>query len=309
MASKVAPEAVGACWPLHAIGRRTHGEIPYMLPRHSAEVDRLDLQHYVLRAALRGNYAVPLDEPRRILDVGSGTGQWGFDLCREFPKASVFGFDIAAGKPEEPANYHLVRGNVLGGLPFADDSFDFVHQRLMMAAISLSMWPRAVGQLVRVTRPGGFVELVELGDRTEPKGPATERMWTLCNALAASRGLDSTGTVLRSLDGYLRAAGMTEVRRHHVAIPLGGWGGTIGSMMATDLHSFFTRLSECFEAELGVPAAQSAELLGESMQECERYRTNAICTVVHGRKPATAPAVTAGSAAGAHPLRRIPPTE
>jgi SAM-dependent methyltransferase len=287
MLSKVSSEAVEASWPLHAIGRRIHGEIPYMLPRHPLEVDRLDLQHYVLRAALRGNYAAPVAQPLRILDVGSGTGQWGYDLCGEFQEASVFGFDIAPGKPEEPENYRLVRGNVLHGLPFVDDSFDFVHQRLMMAAVPLAAWPRTVGQLVRVTRPGGLVELVELGDRTEPKGPATERLWALCNALAASRGLDSTGTVLRSLDGYLCEAGMSEVRRHHVAIPVGGWGGTIGAMMAADMQGFFTRLSVGFGAVLGVPAAQSAELLGESMHECEQYRTNAICTVVHGRKPAT----------------------
>jgi ubiquinone/menaquinone biosynthesis C-methylase UbiE len=256
-----------------------------MLPSHPAEVDRLDLQHYVLRAALRGNYVAPVDSAERILDVGSGTGQWAYDLCAEFPRASVVGFDIVPSKLERPENYRFVRGNLLQGLPFADESFDFVHQRLMMPAIPLSSWPAVLRQLVRITRQGGFVELVEFGDRSEPRGPATGRLWELCNALAASRRLDAAGTVLRSLDQHLRQAGMTDVRRHPVAIPIGTWGGTIGSMMATDLQGFFTRLSDRFEATLGVPRVHSAELLSESLQECERYKTNAICTVVHGRKP------------------------
>jgi SAM-dependent methyltransferase len=288
MASKVSSKAVETTWPLHAIGRRTRSEIPYMLPSHPAEMDRLDQQHYVLRAALRGNYAAPVEHAKRILDVGSGTGQWAYDLCSEFPDASVVGFDIAPSKPEQPANYRFVRGNLLSGLPFAQSSFDFVHQRLMLPAIPLGSWPLVVEQLVRITRPGGFVELVEVGDRTEPRGPATMRMWQLCNELAASRGLDSTGTALRSLDHYLREAGMTDVKRHHVAIPIGAWGGAIGSMMATDFQGFFTSLSGRLETALSVPGAQCAELLGETMHECELYRTNAIWTVVHGRKPVAA---------------------
>ncbi len=46
-----------------------------MLPEHVAEIDRLDVQHYALRAALEGNYIAPVTDPERILDVGTGTGQ------------------------------------------------------------------------------------------------------------------------------------------------------------------------------------------------------------------------------------------
>ena len=278
------PPVEHAGWPLHAIGRRASTEIAYMLPRHPSEIDRLDVQHYALRAALRGNYVAPIEDPGRILDVGSGTGQWGYDLCVEFPHALVVGLDLEPGKPERPSNYRFVRANVLQGLPFADDCFGFVHQRLMMTSVPVVDWPDVVGELVRVTRADGFVELAEFGDRMEPAGPATKRLWELANRLAASRGIDSTGEVLSSLDDYLRRAGAVEVQRQYVALPVGNWGGTIGSMMASDVRALFTRLCVPLEAYLDLAAGECGDLLGTALQECELYQTNAVCTFAYGRK-------------------------
>ncbi len=272
-------------WQFHAIGRRTSDRIPYMLPRHHTEIGRLDIQHYALRAALRGNYAVPLTDPRCILDIGSGTGQWAVDMSAEFPRATVVGLDVTPSKGHESSNYHFVNGDLLAGLPFADCCFDFVHQRLMITAIPLSAWPDVVTDMVRVTRSGGFVELVEIGDRMEPSGPATRQLWTLGNRLAAAHGLDSAGLLPRSLDAYVRGAGAVDVERHQVALPVGSWGDQVGSLMLADFRALFTRLCVVFEKRLGVGPGECEELLFAAIQECETYRTNAICTVVHGRKP------------------------
>jgi hypothetical protein len=43
----------------------------------------------------------------------------------------VVGLDLVPSKPPQPANYHFAYGNVLQGLPFADDRFDFVHERFL----------------------------------------------------------------------------------------------------------------------------------------------------------------------------------
>jgi SAM-dependent methyltransferase len=59
----------------------------YLFPRHPGEVDRLDIQHYALRETLHANYLAPVEDPQRVLDVGCGTGQWGFEMCREFATA------------------------------------------------------------------------------------------------------------------------------------------------------------------------------------------------------------------------------
>src|SRR5271165_4721906 len=39
---------------------------------------------------LAGNYLAPTVSQRMILDVGSGTGRWCFDMTQTFPTAQVF---------------------------------------------------------------------------------------------------------------------------------------------------------------------------------------------------------------------------
>lgn len=140
-----------------------------------------------------------------------------------------------------------MRANLLAGLPFHDDLFDFVQQRLLQSGVPLVSWSGVVNDLVRVTRPGGWIELVEVENQVKAGGPATTRLLELLLQLAGSRGLDRSGVIFRQLDDYLRLAGLVEVQRRDVDVPLGDWGGRIGSLMASDLRALYTRLSDVFK--------------------------------------------------------------
>lgn len=257
----------------------------YLLPRHATEVDRLDVQHYAMREALTANYLAPIERPERILDVGCGTGQWAYELCQQFPEAIVVGLDLEPSKPERPANYLFVQADLLKGLPFPDGHFDFVHQRLLQSGVPLKLWSGVVKDLVRVARPGGWIELVELKGEVVG-GPATRRLLELLLRLAGSRGLDRTGLLFRQLDEYLRRAGLADVRRRDVDVPIGDWGGTVGSLMATDLRALYTRLSGAFQASLGLSAAECDDLVAAMARELKEYRTVSTFGVAFGRKPA-----------------------
>ena len=50
-------------------------------------------------------------------------------------------------------------------------------------------------------------------------------------------------------------------------------------------EALFTRLCPQFEARLGVPQAEGAELIAAAVQECETHQANAICTFAVGRRP------------------------
>ena len=98
----------------------------------------------------------------RVLDAGCGTGLYSRRLLER--GAVVSGIDadpgmLAAARLKAPAAA-LVEGDVTA-LPFPDDSFD------LSLAVTLLCFvedpPRAVAELVRVTRPGGRVVLAELG--------------------------------------------------------------------------------------------------------------------------------------------------
>ncbi|HEY1387901.1 MAG TPA: class I SAM-dependent methyltransferase, partial [Ktedonobacterales bacterium] len=178
-------------------GRRYLESTPYMLPSDDQEIHRLDFQHYMLRFALRGNYAAPAQHPQDILDVGTGTGRWAREMAQTFPQANVIGIDIAPPPSEDlaqpehetrPKNYTFMQADILSGLPFADASFDFVHQRLVFLAVPTARFQEVVNELTRVTRPGGWVELVEGGGISQSSGDAVQTWlrWMAPRALSVA---------------------------------------------------------------------------------------------------------------------------
>jgi SAM-dependent methyltransferase len=257
----------------------------YLFPHHPGESYRLDVQHYALWAALRANFLAPVDEPGLVLDVGCGTGRWGLEVCGQFPGALVVGLDLVAGELERHlSRYRFVKGDVLRGLPFADGRFDFVHQRFLLAGVPLASWPEVVADLARVTQAGGWVELTEIPWQIEGAGPATERLLALGRELAASRGLDPGRVVFDSLDGYLRQVGLENVTRRDLSIPIGEWGGRVGSLMATDGRAAFTRLCEAPQARSRLSAGEARQLIQEALAEWERGTMAAPCAIVFGQK-------------------------
>jgi ubiquinone/menaquinone biosynthesis C-methylase UbiE len=259
--------------------------VAYFLPQNATEIDRLDIQHYALRERLKGNHIAPLRRPARILDVGCGTGQWAYEVSAEFPQALVVGLDLVPSKRPWPAGYGFVQGNLLEGLPFSDGSFDFVHQRLLLPGVPVRAWMAAMAELVRVTRPGGWVELVEGSFAIEPAGPATGRLFEMVWQIGAAAGLDTAGDVFRSLEDYLRRAGLADVERRSLKLPMGEWGGRVGSLLATDCRTLFSGLSGIFQARMGVSEQECLELVKTMQQEWEEHRTETSFAVVLGRRP------------------------
>ncbi len=259
-------------------------EVPYIMPRAPSEIDRLDLQHYALRQALGGNHLAPVRRPARVLDVGAGTGQWAFDLCEQFADAAVVGFDLVPSKPAGPRTYRCVRGNLLQGLPFVDGAFDFVHQRAMLVAIPVADWKAVVAELARVTGPGGWVELVENVPATDPTGPAMQALTTFFRQVASARGLDSTGVVYAGLDRWLREAGVEDVVRREIAVPIGEWAGPVGSLLATDLRNALQQILGLLVRQGRFTDGESKDLLIAIQREWEELRPTVPMAVAYGRK-------------------------
>lgn len=221
-------------------GRRLSLDAPYLLPKDYDESNRLDLQHYMLKYVLGGNSMAPVGTPRSILDVGCGTGRWGAEMAQQFPGANVVGVDIAPpsvasvavtqGQFEAPDNYTFVAADILKGLPFADSAFEFVHMRLVVLALPAADWPRVIAELVRVTAPGGWVELVDT--TVSARSPGAEPWAAWARQMGAARGIDMNAGA--QIGNLLRSAGLRDVQDLSIEIPIGPWGGRIGRLMQAD---------------------------------------------------------------------------
>ncbi len=230
-------------------GRRLLATVPDVLPKDAREIRRLDFEHYLLRGALRGNHVAPVQQPAAILDVGCGSGRWANEIALQFPHANVIGLDVITPPALESApqeNYVFVQGNVLQGMPFGNGSFDFVHMRLLFMAIPITAWPAVAGELARVTRYGGWVELVESGLPIRG-GPALDELARWVSDLSLRRGIDLR--LGARIAGFLHDARLGNITFREFYLPLGRYGGRFGQMAAADMLAIYEGLRPLVLAE------------------------------------------------------------
>lgn len=56
--------------------------LAYIYPNDEQELDRLDMQHHMFKMAMDGKlFQVPLQDPKKILDIGTGSGIWPIEMC------------------------------------------------------------------------------------------------------------------------------------------------------------------------------------------------------------------------------------
>ncbi|RIA99738.1 S-adenosyl-L-methionine-dependent methyltransferase [Glomus cerebriforme] len=92
-----------------------------------------------------------------------GPGTWLLDLANTYEYSYFFGIDIKPVYPNEikPGNLEFREADLFNGLPFSDNEFDFVHQESMSLIIETDQWSYVISELIRMTKPGGFIEFVE----------------------------------------------------------------------------------------------------------------------------------------------------
>ncbi|RUS30175.1 S-adenosyl-L-methionine-dependent methyltransferase [Jimgerdemannia flammicorona] len=159
-------------------GRRFHATSSYSLPNDQEEIDRLFQQHFIFK-----NFHVPIENLLRkgctVLDAGCGPGAWTLDMAIEYPDSHFYGIDICPvfDGSVHPPNVTFSLANLTDHLPFPDGHFDFVFMRCLVAGLQNEEWPRVICELMRVTKQGGWVELVEGSFRPHDAGPILEKIF------------------------------------------------------------------------------------------------------------------------------------
>ncbi len=108
-------------------------------------------------------------------------------MASGYPKSHFIGIDIAPIFPLEikPANTKFQKQDVTYRLPFEDNSFDFIHMRLMLAALHENDWKENVfPELFRVLKPGGYIESHEFDFNIVNQGPCMKLLVDGCKYLA-----------------------------------------------------------------------------------------------------------------------------
>ncbi len=259
------------------------GRIPETPRPRPSEIGQRDFQHFLLKRILKGNYLAPVPEnAASIIDVGAGSGYWAREMARAFPQAQVIGIDQAASAQlSQPGNYLFEQANVIKGLPYGHESFDFVHMRAMGLAIPAFHWSRVLRELARVSRPGGWIELVEASMTIFPAGEITRSWMDQIKKATEIFGIDLELTIPR-LPAMLKEAGLRVVRMFHVDIPLGAWAGRLGIMGEANMRAIWRQLQPRHSA--AEPEQQAEDIWTRLIVEWNNRQSKQRFLVVCGQK-------------------------
>ncbi len=228
-------------------GRQFAPDAPYALPKDWKEDQRLDMQHFMFRKYMRGNFMAPITNPRSILDVACGTGRWGAEMARQFPHANVFGVDIKCPDENGPAiigpdlkkpdNYSVMQGDITQGvLNNWENLFDFVHMRLVVVALPSSQWDTAIESIIAMTTPGGWIELVDgIVSPIPGDSQAMQKLFQWNYQIFTKRGFDLRAG--EHLGERMQRAGLKNIHFYRIDVPIGYAAGEDGSMMAADIEA------------------------------------------------------------------------
>ncbi|KAG0134853.1 S-adenosyl-L-methionine-dependent methyltransferase [Tuber indicum] len=199
----------------------------YYAPNDENQNNQLDIFHHIYLLLLGGDlYIAPIERPKRILDVGTGTGIWAMDIADKFPDAEVDWIDLSPIQPEwVPPNVHFEIDDAESPWTYPEGHFDFIHIRCLFGAIS--DWPALLEQCYKYLAPGGWVEVVEMklpydcDDETLARDSHLYKWceYTLEAGKESGRRFDITGEVY----GWLGRAGFTDLRERNMKVPIGPW--------------------------------------------------------------------------------------
>jgi hypothetical protein len=65
-------------------------------------------------------------------------------MAESYPQSKFYGIDIVRSFPEsiKPVNVEFAIGNIAEPLPFENEKFDYIHQRLLALGLSDTEWDK-----------------------------------------------------------------------------------------------------------------------------------------------------------------------
>lgn len=201
------------------------------MPNDEAEQTRLNITHQVCLILLDGNLInVPLaKKTARILDIGTGPGDWAIEMSAAYPGATIIATDIGVFDGGLGSTIDLP--NVSFQLDDARDEwtyhepFDLIHLRGLAGAFS--DWASIYKQAFRHLTPGGYIEITDADPAADSiTFPDSGDSYLGIYASAMRSAAEASGhprDLCHLVPDVLTKAGFSDVRIIERTIPVGLW--------------------------------------------------------------------------------------
>ncbi|RSL55304.1 hypothetical protein CEP53_007147 [Fusarium sp. AF-6] len=242
----------------YACGRRYHSYMSgrYPLPNDNGEQLREETEHALFLHLLSGKLFLSDigESPRKIIDIGTGTGTWAIDVADLYPNASVVGTDLSPIQPESmPLNAQMFVEDCEDPEWAHGNNFDLVHLR-GVAGFLLDI-DAVVDNAHEHLRYGGWIEFQEFDysvlcdDNTMEQDDPVRIFFDTC--AEGIREFGCVGFGKHDIKQSLKRVGFRRIQMVTKKVPLSSWPGdkkssTVGTLMQANI-------SECLEAFAAKP--------------------------------------------------------
>ncbi|PGH28423.1 hypothetical protein GX50_08839 [[Emmonsia] crescens] len=213
-------------------GRRYHGykDGAYYAPNDEKANETLDIAHHSYLLLLNKKlYLAPIGKPKKVLDIGTGTGIWAIDFAEEHPQATIIGTDLSPTQPTWiPPNVSFVIDDCTEyPWTFEENSMDFINIRDLFACIP--DWSQFLTQCYKTTKPGGYVQVfnravwLQTDDGSIPEDEKHAMNIWMREFRAVGERLGKTTTIIETQREEMEKAGFVDVTETKLKMPLGPW--------------------------------------------------------------------------------------
>ncbi|GBC08568.1 hypothetical protein RclHR1_08220006 [Rhizophagus clarus] len=250
-------------------------------------IDRTHMYHFLRAYIFQSNFSSPVEDKLieggcKVLDIGCGAGTWLLDLSHKYGNSSFFGIDIKPVFPQEikPKNLEFIKADITNGLSFRDNEFDFTHVENMSLIFTPDEWDFVLSELVRVTKPGGYIEVAGRRNSYVGEGPVYHKLSHAVLSSCSKRNVNTD--LMYKLDSRLELLpNIEKVHRIEKDFIIGPNGGKIGIVFQDLSYSYYVSdmAVKYLSEEIGISEEEYKNMIENELIE-EFKQTNAECVHV-----------------------------
>ncbi|CAG8717655.1 5807_t:CDS:2, partial [Acaulospora morrowiae] len=282
-----------------------------IFPINDKEIEREHLRHYIEREVFNGTFSSPVQDIletgwARVLDVNCGPGTWLFELSSDYPGCNYFGTNSShtislLNNGGKPFDVEFVDANLVKydfkvcsdrenlneqecGLPFLDNSFDFVSMKYSSREYTVSEWENTIiKELIRVLKPGGWLELTDFELTMDGGGPVLNKFLETKLKLLESFHLETD--IIHNLPKIMEASGeFMNVQFEIKKFPLGKSSGKLGESGSTLYYETYKSILSYFAKHLGIKEKDINATVDKIKEEFDEYDVYKSAYRIFGQK-------------------------